>query len=176
MMRAFAVILPLFLLMGCKDDVASVAVPDPLVLTAEAAGHYCQMVILEHQGPKAQVHLAGFPAPLWFSQVRDGIAYLKSPEQSAEILVMYVNDMGEAISWLEPGAENWINASLAYFVVNSDAIGGMGAPELAPFGDLAKAEAFAVEHGGEIMTLTEIPAELVLAPVEFDTAALETSE
>lgn len=173
---ALALLLPIALLMGCKDDVASLEIPDPQVLTEEAAGHYCQMVILEHQGPKGQVHLAGYPAPLWFSQVRDGVAYLKSPEQTAEILVLYVNDMGVAVSWSEPGPNNWIDASTAYFVVNSDAIGGMGAPEIAPFSALAKAEEFIVEHGGEIMTLAEIPAELVLSPVEFDTAAMETSE
>lgn len=176
MIRAATLIIPLVILMGCKDDTASHAVPDPMVLTEEAAGHYCQMVILEHQGPKGQVHLAGFAAPLWFSQVRDGIAYLKSPEQTAEILVLYVNDMGTAVSWSEPGAENWIDASAALFVVNSDAIGGMGAPEIAPFSDRAKAEEFITEHGGEIMFLADIPAELVLSPVEFDPAALEISQ
>ncbi|OUS05112.1 copper resistance protein CopZ [Rhodobacterales bacterium 52_120_T64] len=176
MKLALAAILPLVFLMGCKDDVADIAAPDPLILTAEAAGHYCQMEILEHQGPKAQVHIEGFLAPLWFSQVRDGIAYLKSQEQSAEIVVIYVNDMGEAASWQAPGAENWMDVNDAYFVVNSDVTGGMGAPELAPFSDLEKAQTFMAAHGGEIMRLAEIPAELVLAPVEFDTAALETSE
>lgn len=176
MKLALTLVLPLALLAGCKDDVANLTIPDPLVLTEEAAGHYCQMVILEHQGPKAQVFLDGFLAPLWFSQVRDGIAYLKSPEQTAEILVLYVNDMGEAISWTEPGADNWIDAGTAFFVVNSDAIGGMGAPEIAPFSDRAKAENFIADHGGEVMTLAEIPAELVLSPVEFTTTALETSE
>lgn len=134
MKLALALLLPLVIIAGCKDTQSRrTDLPVPLELTEEAAGHYCQMVILEHQGPKAQVHLDGYPAPLWFSQVRDGIAYLKSPEQSAEILVLYVNDMGKAVSWTEPGADNWIDASTAYFVVGSDAMGGMGAPELAPF-------------------------------------------
>jgi copper chaperone NosL len=172
-----AFLLPLAIVAGCKGEVTVPAnLPEPMVLTDEAAGHYCQMVILEHQGPKAQVHLAGFPAPLWFSQVRDGIAYLKSPEQSAEILVLYVNDMGAAVSWTEPGADNWINAETAYFVVGSDAIGGMGAPELAPFSDLLAAEQFAREHGGDVMRLNEISPEIVLSPVDFDTDATEISE
>jgi len=170
-------LLPLALIAGCKGDVTvPESLPEPLVLTEEAAGHYCQMVILEHQGPKAQIHLAGFPAPLWFSQVRDGIAYLKSPEQSAEILVLYVNDMGAAVSWTEPGADNWINAETAYFVVGSDAIGGMGAPELAPFSRLTSAEQFAKEHGGDIMLLSEISPEIVLSPVDFDTDVTEITE
>lgn len=163
-------LLPLALLAGCKEDSAALNVPDPVALTEEAAGHYCQMIILEHQGPKAQVHLAGYPAPLWFSQVRDGIAYLKSPEQSAEILVIYVNDMGRAVSWDEPGADNWIRARDAFFVVGSDAVGGMGAPEIAPFADAAMAEQFSAEHGGDVMRLNEIPAEVVLSPVDANTA------
>ncbi len=171
-----ALLIPLIFLAACKEDTASLTLPDPLALTEEAAGHYCQMVILEHQGPKAQVHLDGFLAPLWFSQVRDGIAYLKSPEQSAEILVLYVNDMGLAVSWEEPGIDNWINASDAYFVVGSDAIGGMGAPELAPFGTQQHAIDFAALHGGEILRLEEISAETVLSPIEFDQAALEALE
>ena len=170
-------LLPLAIIAGCKGEVTVPEnLPEPLVLTDEAAGHYCQMIILEHQGPKAQVHLAGFPAPLWFSQVRDGIAYLKSPEQSAEILVLYVNDMGAAVSWTEPGADNWINAETAYFVVGSDAIGGMGAPELAPFSNLSSAEKFAQEHGGDIMRLSEISPEIVLSPVDFNTDATEIAE
>jgi len=176
MKLSLALILPLAFLAGCKDDAVSLAIPEPIVLTEEAAGHYCQMVILEHPGPKAQVHLEGFSAPLWFSQVRDGIAYLKSPEQSADILVLYVNDMGEAVSWQEPGIDNWIDAATAYFVVESNAIGGMGAPEIAPFSELAKAQQFVTEHGGTVMFLDEISTETVLSPVKFDTAAQEASE
>lgn len=167
-------LLPLVIVLaGCKEDSANLTLPEPVPLTEEAAGHYCQMVILEHQGPKAQVFLAGMAAPLWFSQVRDGIAYLKSPEQSAEILVLYVNDMGAAESWALPGEDNWMNAEMAYFVVGSDAIGGMGAPELAPFADLTKAEEFAEIHGGEIMRLADIPASVVLAPIELSLAEPE---
>ena len=178
MRRVLTIALPLALLAlsGCKEEQTTQNIPAPVALTEEAAGHYCQMVILEHQGPKAQAHLEGMLAPLWFSQVRDGVAYLKSPEQVADILVLYVNDMGRAISWTQPGEENWVSASDAYFVIGSDAIGGMGAPEVVPFGDQAGAEKFASEHGGEVMRLDDIPIEAVLAPVEFDSAVLETSE
>jgi copper chaperone NosL len=158
---AFALVLA-----GCSSEAAVQPTPEPIALTEEAAGHYCQMVILEHQGPKAQMYLAGMPQPLWFSQVRDGLAYIKSPEQSAEILVMYVNDMGEAKSWSEPGEMNWIRADEAYFVVGSDATGGMGAPELAPFSSKEKATEFAILRGGTVQLLSEISAEAVLAPVD----------
>lgn len=162
-------------LSACKEDSTEATLPAPLALTEEAAGHYCQMVILEHDGPKAQAHLAGYDAPFWFSQVRDGLAFLKSPEQEGEITVIYVNDMGAAISWSEPGEDNWINAQDAFYVVGSDARGGMGAPELVPFLALETATEFAAEHGGDIMRLDDIPIEAVLAPIEFIDNEVEAS-
>ncbi|NOX73806.1 MAG: copper resistance protein CopZ [Alphaproteobacteria bacterium] len=166
-------LLPLLALAGCKDDVAARNAPSPVELTADAAGYYCQMLILEHEGPKAQIHLAGSQQPLWFAQVRDGIAYLRSPEQSAEITGFYVSDMAKAASWQEPGANNWITANDAFYVVGSDARGGMGAPELAPFGTQADAAVFAAAHGGMVMRLADIPADAVLAPVEIGAAGME---
>lgn len=157
-----------FMLVGCASEAAVTPTPEPIALTAEAAGHYCQMVILDHEGPKAQMYLAGMENPLWFSQVRDGLAYVKSPEQSAEIVVMYVNDMGRAKSWSEPGRDNWIRADKAFFVIGSDALGGMGAPELVPFSDEGKALAFADVRGGQVHRLNDITQEHVLAPVDHD--------
>jgi len=158
---------------ACKEDVLSSALPGPAVLTARAIGHYGQMSILDHDGPKGQVYLAGMEAPLWFGQVRDALAYLKSPEQEGEILVLYVNDMGKAESWETPGANNWITAQQAFYVVGSGVLGGMGAPEIVPFGDAAKAKAFAATRGGKVLRLNKISAETVLSPVDFDQATLE---
>ena len=158
-------LLPLALIAGCKEEIAADP-PDPAVLTEDATGYYCQMVIQNHPGPKAQTHLEGAEEPLWFAQVRDGLAYLKSGERSGEVLVLYVNDMGRADSWDAPGDDNWIDADAAYFVVGSDAVGGMGAPEIAPFGDIEQANAFAAERGGRVLRLQDIPADAVLSPVE----------
>ncbi len=159
-------LLILALLAACGKDTNS-TLPAPQTLNDEAAGYYCQMIILEHPGPKGQLFLDGMPAPLWFSQVRDGLAYLKSPEQEGEVLVLYVNDMGVAPSYDEPGPDNWINAKDAFYVVGSDAVGGMGAPELVPFASREQAQEFAGKRGGAILTLDEIPAETVLSPVEI---------
>ncbi|MGJ8527402.1 nitrous oxide reductase accessory protein NosL [Maritalea sp.] len=162
------VLIAALMLAGCSGEAAVQPAPAPIALTEEAAGHYCQMVILEHEGPKAQMYLAGMQSPLWFSQVRDGLAYIKSKEQTAEILVMYVNDMGEAKSWSEPGQDNWIRADEAFYVVGSDALGGMGAPEMAPFSSQEKATTFARARGGEVKLLSEISVEAVLAPIEYE--------
>ncbi len=152
-------------LSACKEEVAQDLAP--LDMNAETLGHYCQMNLLEHPGPKAQVHLEGMPGALFFSQVRDAIAYSRAPEQMAPILAIYVNDMGAVgASWEIPGQGNWMPAEGAFYVVGSAREGGMGAPETVPFGTRAAAEAFAGAEGGVVLTLPEIADDMVLAPVE----------
>ncbi len=159
----------LLALAACNEN-ETANLPPPVTMTEEALGHFCQMALVEHPGPKAQIHLAGMPAPLFFSQVRDAIAYQRMPEQSHAITAIYVNDMAAAPSWEEPGIDNWLLAETAHFVVGSDAVGGMAAPELVPFGDRAAALAFTAERGGTILGLAEIPDSEVLAPVELEPA------
>ena len=155
----------MLMLAACRDEVAQAV--DPVKLTDEAIGHYCQMNLTEHPGPKAQVHLEGLPgAPLFFSQVRDAIAYSRLPEQSHTILAIWVNDMGApGATWEVPGPTNWIDAKTAHFVVGSAREGGMGAPELIPFSDASSARACADLHGGAVMDLAEVPDSAVIAPV-----------
>lgn len=158
--------LALLVLGACRDDVVSL--PAPVEMTAESVGYYCQMHMLEHDGPKGQAHLAGLLNPLFFSQVRDAIAYLRMPEQSHGITAIYVNDMGApGATWERPGAANWILVESAHYVVGSTRAGGMGAPELVPFSDPALAEAFAAVHGGTVMRLADIPDSAVLTPVDL---------
>jgi copper chaperone NosL len=71
-------------------------------------------------------------------------------------------------TWSEPGTTNWIAAEEAYYVVGSRIVGGMGAPELVPFSDVAKANAFATLNGGQIMRLAQISDDAVLAPAALD--------
>lgn len=155
-------------LAACRED-STAALPEPVTMTAEAVGHFCQMEMLEHPGPKAQVFLDGLPYPLFFSQVRDAIAYDRMPEQSHMIAAIYVSDMGwSGASWENPGADNWILASTAYYVVGSDMVGGMETPELVPFATAEAAQAFISRHSGEVLRLEGITDDMVLAPVEFD--------
>ncbi|SKA32021.1 nitrous oxide reductase accessory protein NosL [Consotaella salsifontis] len=142
-------------LSGCSEE--SAAKPVPITMTEEAVGHYCQMDVIDHAGPKAQIHLAGMEKPLWFSQVSDAVAYLHDPEREAEVRAVYVTDMAKAPSWGDPGADNWTDADSAVFVIDSRQSGGMGTPEAIPFAEKPDAEAFVREKGGRIVTLTEIP-------------------
>lgn len=155
----------LALLTACKEEAVQSTVPQDM--NAQTLGHYCQMNLLEHPGPKAQVFLEGYPAPLFFSQVRDAIAYMRGPEQVAPILAVYVNDMGRTgATWEQPGAGNWIPVDKAFYVVGSARAGGMGAPETIPFSSRERAEAFAAAEGGRLLVFAEISDDMVLTPVE----------
>ncbi|WP_037311426.1 nitrous oxide reductase accessory protein NosL [Ruegeria halocynthiae] len=159
-------LIALVALAACKEDIA--VAPDPVDLTPDALSFFCQMNIAEHGGPKGQIHLKGYPTPLFFAQVRDMVAYLKSPERDAEITAVYVSDMGAAPNWRQPGISNWIAADGATFVVGSNVAGGMGAREVVPFSDPVAAEAFIKEYGGSALPLSEIPDTEVLGPVDLD--------
>ncbi len=159
-------LIALLALTACKEEQA--AVPDPVDLTADALSYFCQMNIAEHGGPKGQIHLEGYPTPLFFAQVRDMVAYLKSPERDAEITAVYVSDMGVAPNWQQPGISNWIAADGATFVVGANVAGGMGAPEIVPFANATDAEAFITQFGGAPLSLPDIPEAEVLGPVDLD--------
>lgn len=164
-MRHLALI-ALIALAACKEE--QVATPVPVDLTPDALSFFCQMNIAEHGGPKGQIHLDGYPTPLFFAQVRDMVAYLKSPERDAEITAVYVSDMGIAPTWRQPGISNWIAADDATFVVGADVAGGMGAREVVPFADPADAQSFINKYGGAPLPLSDIPEAEVLGPVDLN--------
>lgn len=167
-------LIALLALPACRDEIADR--PEPVTMTAAAVGHYCQMDLLEHPGPKAQVHLRDIAAPLFFSQVRDAIAFQRMPEQSDPIAAIYVSDMARAPEWDAPGADNWIAAEEAWFVVGSRQTGGMGAEELVPFSTKIAAEDFATQHGGRLLRLSEVPDSEILAPANTSTLSDQKSD
>ena len=166
-----ALILAIFALAACDEEAAEA--PPPVMLTQDALGHFCQMELIEHPGPKAQIHLEGLPVPLFFAQVRDAVAYLHQPERVARITAVYVSNLSRAPSWEAPGNANWLAANDAHFVIGSDRTGGMGAPELAPFETAADAADFAARYGGKVMRLDDIPADAVLGEVAIAVPAGE---
>ncbi len=175
MIRPALIACALVALAACRED--SAALPAPVAMTGESTGYYCQMDLLEHPGPKAQAHLDGVHHPLFFSQVRDVVAFQRMPEQAYVVTVAYVSDMGApGATWEDPGAVNWIDATEAHYVVGSAVAGGMGAPELVPFGREEDAQAFAARHGGQVMRLDQLPDSAVLAPVETGDSDNEAEE
>jgi copper chaperone NosL len=156
---AFALLIPVALT-ACQKEEAQL--PAPHRMTAEAIGHYCGMNLFEHPGPKGQIFAASLIEPVWFSSARDAIAFTMLPDEPKDIQAIYVSDMGKAPSWDKPGADNWVEARKALFVIESRARGGMGGDEAVPFSDRAAAAKFVGENGGRIVTFDQVPRDYVL--------------
>lgn len=148
-------ILATALLGACKEE--SAQLPPPVEITRDDTGYFCRMIVADHPGPKAQIHLADRERPLFFPSVIDAVAFLMMPGESKAIRAVYVNDMGKAHNWTSPEPGTWINANTAYFVIDSKMVGGMGHKEAVPFGDKPEAEAFVAANGGRIVRLSEMP-------------------
>jgi copper chaperone NosL len=157
-----AVVLLAPLALAACDDKQAAQAPPPQKMTAEVIGHYCGMNLLEHPGPKGQIFAASLIEPVWFSSARDTIAFTMLPDEPKDILAIYVSDMGKAPSWDKPGADNWVEARKALFVIGSRVKGGMGSNEAVPFSDRGAAERFVAESGGRIVTFAELPRDYVL--------------
>ena len=149
------------LLSGCNGK-EEAAMPPPFALTEEAMGRYCGMNVLEHAGPKGQIILDQIPEAIWFSSARDTIAFTMLPEEPRDIAAIYVSDMSKAPNWDEPGAENWIDARKAFFVIESAQRGGMGTEEAVPFSVETDAKAFAEKHGGRLVSFDDMPKDYIL--------------
>jgi copper chaperone NosL len=145
----------------------SASLPPPSEVHAEATGYYCGMPLINHEGPKGQVHLASRKDPLWFSSVRDTVAFMRQPQEPRDITAVYVSDMARAKHWEQPEAGAWVEPRKAWFVIDSDMRGGMGAPEVVPFSDWALAESFTATHRGRVVRLGDIPDAYVLGRVDL---------
>jgi len=159
------------LLLGACGDEREAAAPPPAEMTAEAVGHYCNMALAEHAGPKGQIFVAGKDRPVWFSSARDTIAFTMLPDEPKDLRGIYVTDMGKAESWENPGNAAWTDARAAFYVIGSKQRGGMGQMEAVPFAERARAEAFAKENGGQVMAFADIPRDYILGT---DTPAVAT--
>ncbi len=154
-MKKIILFLIIIFLSACeKTPVAET--PSAQTLTREANGYYCLMTVVNHTGPKGQIILTDKQQALWFTSVRDTIAFTLSPEEPKNIAAIYVNDMSDA-EWNNPGADNWIDAYNAWYVLGSGRAGGMGAPEAVPFLTREKANLFASTHGGKVYSFDMIP-------------------
>lgn len=165
-----AIGLAILIASGC--DRAAPAGPAPVAAEVpdDATGHYCGMLLSDHEGPKGQIHLESREGPIWFSSVRDTVAFLRLPEEASDVSAVYVNDMGLARSWEHPEPGTWVDAREAWFVVESTMQGGMGAPEAVPFSTQSAAGEFRHEHGGRVVRLDGIADDYVLGPVDLSSS------
>ena len=160
------------LLAGCSGQQDSpTSPPPPVAMTQEATGHYCGMNLYEHIGPKAQILLRGQDHPVWFTTIREVFAYTLLPEEPKTIVAIYVQDMGRAGTDGNPPADAWIEARSAHFLIESSAVGGMGAPDALPFARIDDARTYAARHGGRIVRFQDMPEDYVLRAPELAPAA-----
>ncbi len=150
----------LLLITGCFDDKIKIT-PEPVALSITHNGYFCSMTIMDHPGPKAQIHILGEEQPLWFSQVRDMFGFIMLPGEAREITALYVSDMSKNNDWDNTNDTPWIDPKGAWFVINSNKIGGMGALEVVPFSIKDDAVKFAKEFGGQILPYDKIPSEYI---------------
>ena len=156
--RPFLATLVLLAVSGLAACNEEIVIPEPMTLTRDAVGHYCNMIIEDHPGPKAQIFEDGVEAPFWFTSVRDALFYRSLPGEGTRILVVYVQDTAAITDWANPPADGLrIKLEDAVFVVNSAKRGGMGAREAVSFARREDAEKFRDQYGGEIVSYTEIP-------------------
>jgi copper chaperone NosL len=160
MRRWFAVPLLVLALAACEDSAATAEAPPPVDPTREAITYFGRMILVDHDGPRGQIHLEDGTIN-WFPAVRDVVAFTLLPEESKDITAIYVSDMATAETWNDP--QTWMPARDAVYVIESDARGGMGMPEAVPFSDRAAAEAFAETRGGRIVAWDAIPEDYILS-------------
>lgn len=159
-MRWLAVAALTLMLAACGDEADTAQAPPPVTPDREASTYFGHMILVDHLGPKAQIHLKSKDQPLWFPAVRDAVAFTVLPGEAKDITAIYVTDMAAGDGWDHP--QTWMPAAAATYVIGSDRVGGMGMPEAVPFSDRAAAEAFAQDHGGRLVSWDEIPEDYVL--------------
>jgi len=164
---ALAAVLLGLALAACDGGDETAEAPPPAEYSGDAIGYFCNMLLAEHSGPKGQVHLRSREAPLWFSSVRDTVAFTLLEGEPKDITAIYVNDMARATDWAAPEPGTWVEARAAWYVIGSSRMGGMGLPEVVPFGTPEAADAFAADYGGRVVRLAEIPPDYVLGTPEM---------
>lgn len=135
--------------------------PAPVELTRDNGCAVCGMIIVDFPGAKAQIHYRkGKYSP--FCSTLDMFLFYLQPDRPADIVAIYVNDMGKADATHPKG--HWIDAEKALYVQGGDIMGPMG-EALVPFGERKDAEGYREKHGGKIIAFTDVTMDM-LRPAE----------
>lgn len=147
------------LLAGCgEEEAAKTFAPQPFDKHDRCI--VCGMVILNYEGPKAQVVIKGAEdEPVKFCSGRDAFAFARQPENERRLLAFFIHDMG-ATNWDEPEDSALIPAKDAWYVYGSKVLGVMGDEPIA-FGKKEQAEAFAAKEGGRVVRYEDVTLKLL---------------
>ena len=104
-------------------------------------------------------------------------AQIRQPAGQGRTKVYRFDDFGCAVIWLDkqswrdvPGVEfwvtdhrsgDWIDARKAWYVLESNRSGGMGAAEAVPFATKEGAESFRTKQGGKVYAFASIPEDYI---------------
>lgn len=148
----------LLALAACGEPARSTTAPAPQAIADDTRCSQTGLRLADHAGPKGQLWLAGHGAPEFHVDTVQMFHFLLLPDPTREVLGAFVQDMAGQ-DWYAP-AGPWIDARNAWYVQGATPIGPLG-PTLVPFAERADAEAFATEHGGELLRFADIDPDRV---------------
>lgn len=160
-------------LAGCMGDRQPDESPEPVALSAGDQCDVCGMVIADHPGPNGELFYAeespaGHDNPARFDSLRgclfpyyfeherldwDAIALYVTDYSTVEYTLSTEGDQTFISSHTEPGS--FTDGRAAFYVVGSDVRGAMGS-DFVPFSAREDADAFATDHGGDVLAFDEI--------------------
>ncbi|TDT40175.1 copper chaperone NosL [Halospina denitrificans] len=158
---AFIGALPILSLAGCGPGDDSAASCKPIVLGDDRECALCGMTISNFPGPKGQACLDSDETK-GFCSTNDLFSWAWQPESKPRISALYVHDLSRT-GWQDPGNEDWMDARDAIYVINHDQEGAMGHSP-APFSKREDAEAFASDHGGQVLAFEDLDWDALKTP------------
>ncbi|MBN7770879.1 nitrous oxide reductase accessory protein NosL [Marinobacter daepoensis] len=145
-------------LAGCSEDAPQRAErPAPVHFESGDECHVCGMAITHFPGPKGQAFTEREQDIRKFCSTKDMFAWFLQPENENRDHTLYVHNMAET-HWEHPDDTHLIDARKAFYVVGSSLNGAMG-PTLASFATETDAVDFAADHGGEVLSFSDITLE-----------------
>ncbi|MEF8843063.1 MAG: nitrous oxide reductase accessory protein NosL [Haloarculaceae archaeon] len=161
---------------GCSGAPQSSEPPDPVTLSSGTQCDVCGMVVGDHPGPNGEIfydserpETHGNPAR--FDSLRGCLFpyYFQHERLDWGAVAVYVTDYstvdyalsredGRTFISSHTDAASFTDARSALYVVGSGVHGAMG-EDLLPFSVRADADAFAADHGGDVLAFEEITPE-----------------
>ena len=149
------------LLTACGQQANTSESVQPVAFESGDECHLCGMLIERFAGPKGELQFDR--KMVKFCSTKDMAAFYLDEENTHRVKQIFVHDMA-ATPWETPEDKHLINGRQAWYVVGSSKMGAMGAT-LATFATQAQAQAFSLEHGGDVLAFTDLSQQVLMSPV-----------
>jgi copper chaperone NosL len=160
--QTLALVIPLVLtagISGCEQNSSEQVLQRAVAIESADECHLCGMIISRFPGPKGELISRGQHVVKKFCSTRDLFAFVLEPENTPHVAQVFVHDMA-VVPWESPNTEEFVDAKLAYYVVDHSQKGAMG-PTLASFKFKADAVQFSRQFGGRVIRFEQITLELL---------------